>query len=193
VSSTPYFEKVAQSDFALLNPPGEYTSFPLVGNARPSVIDLTFANPPLLLLVRSWEASLPSTGSDHIPITITLAAPSLNQKPPRPRWGDMDWESLDPIIKEFKVPATPSCPTPPKLDKWMSESLHPLVALLKEGTPLSRPSHHPKPWWSPHLTILRRESHKAARSARMNDTPHMREVAGTSKEGYFKAIKAAKN
>jgi len=90
-SSTPYFEKVAESGFALLNPSGEYTRFPLVGKARPSVIDLTFANPPLLPLIKSWEASLPSTGSDHIPITITLAAPSMNQKPPRPRWADTDW------------------------------------------------------------------------------------------------------
>jgi len=75
----------------------------------------------------------------------------------------------------------------------MSESLNRLVALLKEHTPVSRPSHHSKPWWTPHLTILRREYHKAARTAKEHDTPHMREVAGTSKRGYFKAIKAAKN
>jgi len=75
----------------------------------------------------------------------------------------------------------------------MSESLNHLVALLKEYTPVSRPSHHSKPWWTPHLSILRREYHKAARTARKHDTPRMREVAGTSKAGYFKAIKAAKN
>ena len=46
VSSTPYFEKAAESGFALLNPPGQYTRFPLVGKARPSVIDLAFANAP---------------------------------------------------------------------------------------------------------------------------------------------------
>jgi len=114
--STPYFEKAAESGFALLNPTGEYTRFPLSGNARPSVIDLAFANPSLLPLVKSWEASLPSTGSDHVPITITLAAPSPNQKPPRPRWVDTDWETLDPIIKGFRVPAVPPCPTP--LSSW---------------------------------------------------------------------------
>jgi len=190
---TPYFEKAAESGFALLNPPGEYTRFPFVGKARPSVIDLAFANPPLLPLIRSWEVSRPSTGSDHVPITITLAAPSLNQKPPRPRWADTDWETLDPIIKGFRIPAVPSCPTPPQLDEWMSQSLDCLVALLKEHTPVSRPSHYSKPWWTPHLSILRREYHKAARAARKHDTPHMREVAGTSKAGYFKAIKTAKN
>ena len=75
----------------------------------------------------------------------------------------------------------------------MSESLNRLISLLKEHTPVSRPSHHSKPWWTPHLTVLCREYHKAARAARKHDTPHMREVAGTSKAGYFKAIKAAKN
>jgi len=119
-SSTPYFEKAAESGFALLNPPWEYTRFPLVGKARPWVIDLPFTNPPLLPLVKSWEASLPSTGSNHIPITTTLTTPSANQKPPRPRWADTDWETLDPVIKGFKVPAPPACPTPPKLAEWMS-------------------------------------------------------------------------
>ena len=150
--STPYFEKAAEAGFALLNPPGEYTRFPLVGNARPSVIDLAFANPPLLPLVQSWEASLPSSGSDHIPITITLAAPSLNLKPPRPRWADTHWETLNPIGKGFKVPAAPPCPTPYQLDEWMSESLYWLVALLKEHTPVSRPSHHSNPG-GPHTCL----------------------------------------
>ena len=191
--STPYFEKAAESGFTLLNPPGEYTRFPLVGKARPSAIDLSFANPPLLPLIKSWAASLPSTGSDHIPITITLATPSLNQKPLPQRWADTDWETLDPIIRDFKVPAAPLCPTPQQLDMWMSESLNRLVAILKEHTPVSRPSHHSKPWWTPHLSVLRREYHKAARTGRKNDTPHMRDIASTSKAGYFKAIKAAKN
>jgi len=144
-SSTPYFEKAAESGFALLNPPGEYTRFSLVGKARPSVIDRAFANPRLLPLVKSWEASLPSTGSDHVPITITLASPSLYQKPLRPHCADTDWVTLDPIVKGFKVLAAPSCPTPPQLDEWMSESLNRLVALLKVHTPVSRPSHHSKP------------------------------------------------
>jgi len=118
-SSTPYFEKQAESGFALLNPPGEYTRFPPMGKACPSVIDLALANPPLLPLVKGWDASLPSTGSEHIPMTIPLATPSMNQKPARPRRADTDWEILYPIIKGFKVPAAPPCPTSPKLHEWM--------------------------------------------------------------------------
>jgi len=172
-SSTRYFEKAAGAGFALLNAPGEYTRFSLVGNARPSVIDL--------------DGLRPCTHHDN------SCPPSLSQKPPRLRWADTDWESLAPAIRAFGVPPAPICPTTSKLDEWLSESLDHLVAHLKEHTPVSRPSHYSKPWWSPHLTILRREYHKATRSAKKHDTPHMREVANTSKAGYFKAIKAAKN
>jgi len=103
-SSTPYFEMAVEAGFALLNSPEEYTRFPLVGSAGPPVIDLAFANPLFLPAVRSWEASLRSTGSDHIPITITLASPSPIPKPLHPRWADTDWETLTPILKACIVP-----------------------------------------------------------------------------------------
>lgn len=144
-SSIPYLEKAADAGFALLNPPGEYTKFPLAGKAHLLVIDLVFDNPHLRLLVRSWESSLPSTGSDHVPITIHLA-PLLGTKPPAPRMGRYRRETLTPVIKNFIVPQPPLCPSPSKLDDWLSESLDRFTALLKEHTPNSRPSHHSKPW-----------------------------------------------
>jgi len=193
LSSTPYFEKAAEAGFSLLNPPGEYTRFPLTGSARPSVIDLSFANPHLRPMVGGWEVSLPSTGSDDVLITIVLAPPTLVPSPKRPRWSDTDWDTLTPVIKAFKIPPVPLCLSPTDLDKWLAGSLNRLTALLKEHTPVSRPSHHSKPWWSPHLTTLRREFHKAARMTRKYNTPALQEVANVSKAGYFKAIKAAKN
>jgi len=75
----------------------------------------------------------------------------------------------------------------------MAGSLDRLTALLKEHTPVSGPSHYSKPWWTPHLTTLRRECHKASRVARKHGTPSLRDVAHISKVGYFKAIKTAKN
>ena len=192
-SSTPYFQKAAEAGFALLNPPREYTTFPLVGKARPSVIDLAFANPLLLPLFKSWEVSLPSIGCDNVPITINLAPPSLIPIPGRPRWPDTDWETLSPLIKKFRIPPAPACSSPADLDRWMVGSLARLTALLKEHTPVSRPSHYCKPWWTPQLTTLRREFHKASRLARKHGTSTLRDVANISKAGYFKAIKATKN
>jgi len=191
-SSTAYFEKAAEAGFALLNPPAEYTRFPLVGKARPSVIDLAFTNPLLLRMFKSWEVSLPSTGSDHVPITITLAAPTLIPSPRRPRWSDTDWETFSPLIKNFQIPLAQPCPSPTDLDKGLAGSLDRLTALLKEHTPVSRPSHYSKPWWSPYLTTLRREFYKVLRMARKHGSPAWRDVANISKAGYLKAITTAK-
>jgi len=192
-SSTPYFERAAEAGFALLNPPGEKTRFPLVGKARPSVIDLAFANPLHLPLFRSFEVSLPSTGSHHVPITINLAPPTLIPRPRHIRWSDTDWETLSPLIKNFRDHAPPICPSQADLDKWMAGSLDRLTALLKEHTPVLRPSHYSKPWWAPHLTTLRPDFHKASRMARKHGTQAVRDLAHISKAGYFKAIKTAKN
>ena len=111
----------------------------------------------------------------------------------RPRWSDTDWETLSPILKSFQIPPAPLCPSPTDLDGWLVGSLDRLTTLLKEHTPVSRPSHHSKPWWSPHLTILGREFHKASKMARKHGTPALQDEANISKAGYFKEIKAAKN
>jgi len=152
-SSAPYFELAALGGFALLNSPGVYTKFPLSGKARPSVVDLAFANPLLLPFVKSWETPLLSTGSDHVPMTILLAAPSSDLAPQRLWWDHTDWELLSPTINNLIVPPPPPCPSPKILDDWLTGTLDHLTGLLKDHTPSSRPSHHSKPWWTPLLTI----------------------------------------
>jgi len=106
----------------------------------------------------------------------------------------MDWETVSPApIKNYRVPAAPVCTSLADLDTWLAGSLDRLTALLNEQTPVSRPSHYSKREWNPHLTILRREFHKASRMARKHGTPALRDLAHISKSGYFKAIKTAKN
>ena len=73
--SFPYFPRAMDLGFSLLNTPGVYTRFPLGGEARPSVIDLAFASSALLPFFITWDTPLPSTGSDHIPISLTFAHP----------------------------------------------------------------------------------------------------------------------
>jgi len=192
-SSASYFQLAALGGFALLNSPGVYTRFPLSGKARSSVIDLAFTNPLFLPFVRSWETSLPSTCSDRVPITILLAAPSSDPVPRRLRWDHTDWVLLSPIIKNFMVSPPPLCPSPMILANWLTGSLDRLTGLLKDHTPSSRPSHHSKPWWTPHLTVLRCQYHKAARLARKQGTSAVRESVNVSRLGYFKAIKVVKN
>ena len=51
-SSATYFVLAVLGGFALLHSSGMYSRFPLSGKARPSVIDLAFANPLLLPFVK---------------------------------------------------------------------------------------------------------------------------------------------
>ena len=136
-SSAPYFELAALAGFGLLNSPGVYTSFPLSGRARPSVIDLAFANPLHLPFFKRWETSLPSTGSDHVPITILLAALSLDPAHPHLRWDHTHSELLFPIIRNFIVPLPPRCPSPKDLDDWLAGHWTASQAFLR-NTPQAR-------------------------------------------------------
>ena len=87
IASTAYFDRATNLAYSLLNTPRVYTRFPLSGSFRPSLIDLGFANPLIRPAFLSWDAtSLRSTGSDHVPILILLAALSDESAPPRPMW-----------------------------------------------------------------------------------------------------------
>jgi len=99
--SATYFDRASDLDFTLLNTPAVYTQFPFSANHRPSTIDLAFANPQMFPAIRSWDAlSLPSTGSDHTPIMISLRPPPPNKDKPRPHWEEADWPGLTDKLKK---------------------------------------------------------------------------------------------
>ena len=191
--SFPYFSKVSELGFELLNLPVVFTRFPLGGSARPSVIDLAFASPKLAPFCHHWDTSLPSTGSDHVPITITVSHPVLSPPMPSPNWALTDWDSLSPLLGDLNIPPPPPLPTLLSLEAWFDRHLCILTSLLTSHTPVKRPSHRSKPWWSPLLTVLRREFHSASRIARASRLTSDQDAARLSKKGYFKAIKAAKS
>ena len=114
-SSTPYFEMAVESGFALLNPPGEYTRFPLVGKARPSVLDLAFENPPRHPQVKSWDASLPSTGSTIFQLQLLSPHPPLTRNP-HPRGGRT--RTGKPWIQSLRVSRCPPLRHAPPLRNW---------------------------------------------------------------------------
>ena len=83
LKSAPFYDLASGRGFKLLNTPGIYTRFPFSRSHRPGAIDLAFANPLMSPAFVAWDStSLPSTGSDHVPILITLASPA-NKPPPR--------------------------------------------------------------------------------------------------------------
>jgi len=103
--STPYLDRAPDLDFTLLNTPGVYTRFPFWGTHRTSTIDLAFANSHMFPTFYSWDASsLPSTGSDHAPILVTLRPPTPHNDKPRPRWQEANWPSLTDRLKNWIIP-----------------------------------------------------------------------------------------
>jgi len=191
--SAPYFNRASDLGYSLLNTPGIYTRFPFTGTHRPSAIDLAFANPHIFSAFHSWDAStLPSTGSDHAPILISLRPPSPHNDKPRPRWQEVDWPGLTDRLKDWQVPPPPDAPSPNQLDQWFSSALSTLTTTIEATAPRSRPSPRSKPWWTPLLTSLRKEFTKTTRRAKKLQTPDSYTIVRQSKLGYFKSIKRVK-
>ena len=93
--------------FELLHLPGVFTRFPLGGTSRPLVIDIAFASSRLAPFYYYWDTSLPSTGLDHVPITISVSHPLLSPPLPSPNWALTDWDSLTPLLGDLVFPAPP--------------------------------------------------------------------------------------
>src|SRR5207302_1466634 len=187
--SAPYFDRALDLGFTLVNTLGVHTRFPFNLSTRPSVLDLSFSNTPLAPFVSSWDVSLPSTGSDHLPIRIILSAPHLRPAPPSPDWTKTDWSALVPLLKSFDIPPPPSFPNDVTVDAWLDKHLTSLTTLLKAHTPLKRPTSRSKPWWSKELTHLRQNFHRTTRAHRRDPSPSSLSEARTTKRVYFKAIK----
>ena len=114
LESAPFYSLASDRGFRLLNTPGIYTRFPLSGSHRPSAIDLAFSNPLMSPAFAAWDTtSLPSTGSDHVPIHITLAPPTNKPMPRVPCWDLTNWERLRPRLQAFCTPPAPPSPSRP--------------------------------------------------------------------------------
>ena len=194
LASASFHDQASDLDFRLLNTLGVYTCFPLSGSQSLGVIDLAFTNSQMSFAFSAWDAStLPSTGFDHVPILITLASSTKTPLPKTLYRDSTDWEVLCPRLDMFRTPLAPSHPSPAQLEEWFSTSLNSLTVLIRNVTPLSRPSPRSKPWWTPLLTTLRKEYNKAMHTIKKHHSNDTVYLAKLSKLGYFKVIKRAKS
>jgi len=145
--STRYFERATELDFSLLNTPGVFTRFSMSLIGRPGVVNLAFACPLLAPYFSEWSDSLPSPGSDHIPILLGLEAPLFRAPTPSPSWALSDWPTLDSSLKATTISPTPPIPTSRLLDVLFKTNLDKLTAQLALHTPVKRISYRSKPWW----------------------------------------------
>ena len=182
-ASTPYFHRATDLAYSLLNTPDVHTRFPLSGTFRPSAIDLAFANPLIRpAFVSRNSTTLRSTGSDHVPILIQLAATSEDRRPPRPMWDKADWDKLEKPVEDLCIPPAPTAPSPDQLDTWFAHSLDTHTVTIRLHTPSSCPSPRSKPWWSPSLTALRKEYTKVCRKAKKYCTGETISLAKLSRQ-----------
>jgi len=134
----------------------------------------TWCLPTLILFFAfdSWDSStLPSTGSDHTPILISLRPPSPHSDKPRPRCQEFDWPNLTDKLKGWQVPPPPDASFPNQLDQWFPSALYTLTATIEATAPRARPSPRSKAWWTPLLTSHRNEFTKATRQGKKLQTP----------------------
>lgn len=82
------------------------------------------------------------------------AKPPLHPTASGPNRVRTDWPSLEPLIKEAKVPTLPDLPTRLSPENWLDSDLKTLVTLLKALTPLRQPSIRAKPCLSPLQPML---------------------------------------
>ena len=108
-------------------------------------------------------------------------------------WDKADWDSLERPIKDLRIPPAPPSPSPDQLDTWFAHSLDTLTAVIRLHTPVSRPSPKSKPGWTPSLTALHKEYAKACRLVKKYRTESYASLVRLSRQGYFVAIKEAKN
>ena len=170
--SHPYFSLASERGFPLLNQPGVYTYFPFTHSSRPSVLDLAFSNSSLVPAFSKWDTPLPSTGSDHVPVVISLCSPKFRPPDPTPNWAKTDWDtSLPQLPSLVPPPPPPSCPLA-VFEEWFDVHASRVKTRITSNTPVSRPSPRSKPWWSPLLSSLRQAFHSASRSFRSSRDPY---------------------
>ena len=194
--SHPYFSLASERGFSLLNQPGVYTHFPFTHTSRPSVLDLAYSNSLLAPAVSRWDTPLQSTGSDHVPIVISLCSPKFRPPDPTPNWAKTDWDAILPQLPSL-VPSPPPSPPPPScpvsvFEDWFDTHSNRLRTLITSNTPVSRPSPRSKPWWSPLLSSLRQAFHSASRSYKSSRDPYDHSAMRSTRRSYFSAIKKAK-
>jgi len=192
-TSSPYFDRVMDLGFSLLNTPGVFTQFCMSLIGRPGVLDLAFACPLFASYFTDWSGPLPSTGSDHIPILLRFEAPLFRAPPTTHNWALTDWTSLEPALKATTIAPPPHLPTTRSLDSWFSTNLNRVTTQFALHTPLKRVTFQSKPWWSELLSVLKKAYNTALPSSKRHRfDASLLASARAARSAYFKAIKRAK-
>jgi len=115
-----YLESTFDAPYHLLNIPRIYTRFPFDPISRSSVLDLAFPNTALSLFVFSWDPPLPSTGSDHVPINVTLQPRAIKLRPHTPHGAVLNGTAVKDAVVDFTIRPCPTRVTANALARWVT-------------------------------------------------------------------------
>lgn len=192
--SAQYFAKAGYSGFSLLNEQGPNTHFPFSGFYRPRLMDLAFANCLMFPAFRSWDnSSLPSGGSNHIPMLLSHTLPNSITEESQHRWLDADCPAVANALMNLEVALLPRHPSPAQLHQlFFAPSMSVFTTIIKALALHSHPSPWSKPRWTPLSTSPCRVFTKAMPTAKEHQSPSSFFLVRASRSGYLKAIKKVK-
>ena len=164
--STQIADWLANNNYSLLNKKGEITHLARHAGERPSVIDLSFANPEAMRrdTFKFWaiDSSL-SLDSDHNAITFTidhglqeipnLLPIKLNIKNVDPeKWSNIFEQELNKVNHILAPLLATRSPSDMQLDLYAETLSQCIQNALASAAPERRPSAKAKPWWDKDLT-----------------------------------------
>ena len=159
-------------------------------------IDITLTSSPLASSVTDWRV-LPDVylDSDHSALTYTLKLSPDRSTETRLDWRHVPWDEFSRTLQSKIHPSLSTLAaiqTTSDLDARATELTTAFQTTIEAHVPLKRVGPVSNPWWSPHLTELRKAHLRARRRWKRTLTPEDRRTLNISKRTLRNAIIAAK-
>ena len=157
---------------------------------RQEVLDVTFSYGDLK--VDSWCVSRECSFSDHRFLNFTLNL-SVNQFSSSRNVKKTDWQKFSNQINNFlDYDQCYNINSKRKIDSVTKVLQDTLFSCYEQSCPLTHASSRARSWWSPDLTVLKREARRLHNKARKTFSAADWEAYRCASSKYTKAIRAAK-
>ena len=159
-------------------------------------IDITATSSTLAPLVADWRV-LPDVylNSDHSALSYTISLIPDRSTETRLDWHHVPWDDFSRTLQSKIQPSLSvltDIPTMSDLDARVTELTTAFQSTIEEHVLLKRVGPASHPWWSSHLSELRKAHLRARRRWKCTLTPEDRRALNTSKRALRNAVIAAK-
>ena len=159
-------------------------------------IDITLTSSSLATSVSDWHVlSEVYLDSDHSALTYTLRLNPHRSTETRLDWRHVPWDSFRQSLQSelhSHFLSLPEISSTSDLDSNVTNLTTAFQTTIQAHVPVKHVSAASHPWWSPHLSSLRRDHLRARRRWKRTRTPEDRRALNTSKRALRNAIIDAK-